>query len=89
MEKAGPRCAFVINGQLAHFAKVKIMATFDMVRSATSTTFGVSGIVGTVIGKIATWNDARQTRNALSQLTARELEDIGLIPGDIDAITGK
>jgi len=32
------------------------------------------------------WNAARSTRNALSQLSDRELEDIGLCRGDIDAI---
>jgi uncharacterized protein YjiS (DUF1127 family) len=32
------------------------------------------------------WNDARSTRNALSQLSDRELEDIGLCRGDIDAL---
>jgi len=35
------------------------------------------------------WNDARVTRKALSQLSARELDDIGLIPGDIDALSRK
>lgn len=35
---------------------------------------------------IVAWNDARSTRNALSQLSDRELEDIGLCRGDIDAI---
>ena len=32
------------------------------------------------------WNDARITRNALSQLSLRELNDIGLVPGDIERI---
>jgi len=31
----------------------------------------------------ALWNDRRVTRNALSSLTARELNDIGLSRGDI------
>lgn len=35
---------------------------------------------------VADWNNARITRNALSRLTARELDDIGLIPGDIEMI---
>jgi len=29
------------------------------------------------------WNESRQTRKALSQLTAAQLEDIGLTPADI------
>ena len=32
------------------------------------------------------WNEARQTRAILSKLSHRELEDIGLSRGDIDAI---
>jgi len=32
------------------------------------------------------WNEARVTRKALSQLTVRELNDIGLAPGDIERI---
>ncbi|MEL6572011.1 MAG: DUF1127 domain-containing protein [Pseudomonadota bacterium] len=36
-----------------------------------------------VIGAIAEWNDRRVTRKALSQLSARELDDIGLTPGDV------
>ena len=35
---------------------------------------------------VISWNDTRMTRNALSKLTSRELEDIGIIPGDIDLI---
>ena len=48
----------------------------------------------TVIANIATavftafvrCNDARVTRNALSQLSLRELNDIGLAPSDIERI---
>ena len=39
-----------------------------------------------VIGTIASWNDARVTRNTLSGLSDRELDDIGLGRGDIDRI---
>jgi len=34
----------------------------------------------------AAWNDARVTRKSLSALSAHELDDIGLVPGDIDDI---
>lgn len=37
-------------------------------------------------GAIAAWNDARITRKALSSLSDRELEDIGLLRADIDNI---
>ena len=40
----------------------------------------------TVFARLHDWNDARRTRNALAQLTAEELDDIGLVPGDIDDI---
>ena len=35
---------------------------------------------------IAEWNSARATRIALGALTDRELEDIGLIRGDIETV---
>ncbi|SDW13685.1 DUF1127 domain-containing protein [Litoreibacter albidus] len=41
------------------------------------------GFFASLFGAIAAWNDRRVTRNALSSLTARELEDIGLTRGDI------
>ena len=40
------------------------------------------------ISMIIDWNDARLTRKALSKLTARELDDIGLTQADIDWMTG-
>lgn len=65
------------------------MAAFDTTR----TTYGSNGLFGrigdffaTVTGMIASWNDARMTRNALAGLTDRELEDIGLVRGDIDQV---
>ena len=36
--------------------------------------------------KFATWNDGRITRNSLGKLSDRELDDIGLCRGDVDAI---
>jgi len=41
------------------------------------------------INTVADWNDARVTRNALSKLTDRELDDIGLCRGDIDDVTAR
>lgn len=70
------------------------MATFDTTR----TTYGAPGLFGrigvalnTAIATLVAWNDARVTRNALAKLTDRELEDIGLVRGDIDdvAVTNK
>ncbi|AHM04223.1 hypothetical protein roselon_01860 [Roseibacterium elongatum DSM 19469] len=43
-------------------------------------------VLAGMVGRIAAWNDARVTRKALSQLTDRELDDLGLVRGDIDMI---
>lgn len=65
------------------------MAAFDTTRTA----YGAPGLFGrigaalnTVTAVVAGWNDARQTRNALGKLSDRELEDIGLVRGDIDDV---
>lgn len=39
-----------------------------------------------ILGSVRSWNDARVTRRALSQLTAEELDDIGLHRGDIERV---
>ena len=39
-----------------------------------------------LLGTLSAWNDARATRKALTALTARELDDIGLSRADIDLI---
>jgi uncharacterized protein YjiS (DUF1127 family) len=46
----------------------------------------VSGLLADVLGRIAAWNDARVTRKSLSALSDRELDDLGLVRGDIDDI---
>ncbi len=57
------------------------MALSDLIKapSATSRLFGA----------VAHWNDARRTRDTLSALSIRELDDIGLTRGEIDAIARK
>jgi uncharacterized protein YjiS (DUF1127 family) len=59
------------------------MSAFVTNRAAVS---GFTGMLGTIVGVMADWNDARATRKALSKLSDRELDDIGLCRGDIDAI---
>ncbi|QMU57900.1 MAG: DUF1127 domain-containing protein [Boseongicola sp.] len=49
----------------------------------------VHAAVSNTMASFATWNDARKTHNTLSRLSAHELEDIGLIPGDVDALGRK
>ena len=65
------------------------MAALDTTR-ATTGSFGLVGRIGatfaSVVNAVAEWNDARVTRNTLSGLTDRELEDIGLCRGDIDVV---
>jgi uncharacterized protein YjiS (DUF1127 family) len=65
------------------------MAAFDTTRPAYGSVMAVSQItsfVGNLFANMIEWNDARVTRNALASLTDRELDDIGLIRGDIDTV---
>ena len=48
-----------------------------------------SGLFGSLVASVVAWNDARVTRNALSRLSDRELDDIGLNRGDIDSIAAR
>lgn len=66
------------------------MAAFDTTR----TTYGYNGLTGrigaiysAIVASVVEWNDARVTRNVLSGLSDRELEDIGLNRGDIDYVS--
>lgn len=58
------------------------MAVFETSRTLDQGVRSVN-FFATLIASFMTWNDSRLTRNALSSLTARELEDIGLHRGDI------
>ncbi len=61
------------------------MALFETTRSQ----FGGPSLLGRLSAAFAAfiaWNDARMTRNALTQLTDRELDDIGLNRGSIDEL---
>lgn len=60
------------------------MAAFDTTRPVAVLSAGrFLRSMQDLIGALATWNDARLTRKALSKLTARELNDIGLTRADI------
>jgi uncharacterized protein YjiS (DUF1127 family) len=39
-----------------------------------------------IFGNLRTWNRVRQTRNELSSLSNRELDDLGITRGDIPFI---
>lgn len=65
------------------------MATFDIYRMNTLTAAksGLSfNVLASAVAAFVAWNDQRATRKTLSALTNRELEDIGLVRGDIDMI---
>lgn len=64
------------------------MAAFDIYRANTpAATRGLpTNFFSAAISKLVAWNDERVTRNALAGLTNRELDDIGLVRGDIDDI---
>ena len=65
------------------------MAAIDFSRAAHGSA-SVANRFGTffsrLIGAVVAWNDARVTRKTLGALSDRELEDIGLARGDIDAV---
>ncbi len=65
------------------------MAAFDTTRpayGAAPVAGQVKGFVSNLISLVIDWNDARVTRKALNSLTDRELDDIGLVRGDIDDV---
>jgi uncharacterized protein YjiS (DUF1127 family) len=63
------------------------MSAFEMTK--VNTGFSVLNLVNGIVASIASWNDARVTRNALAKLSDRELEDIGLSRGDIEFIASR
>ncbi len=65
------------------------MAVFDYSRpvAANQSVFAqVKGLISDSVANVMAWNDARVTRNSLSGLTNRELDDLGLVRGDIEDI---
>lgn len=65
------------------------MAAFYVTRTTydSHAFFGrIGSYLVSAIESVVDWNDARVTRNALAGLTDRELEDIGLVRGDIDLV---
>ncbi|CAM3080468.1 protein of unknown function [Paracoccus aminovorans] len=60
------------------------MAAIDAIRIDSG--LGFFGIGSKIWAALTAWNEVRVTKNALSRLTDRELDDIGLCRGDIDQI---
>jgi uncharacterized protein YjiS (DUF1127 family) len=74
---------------LCKFERITEMATYETSRTAplgAITVFRMVQSVSNVTGLFQVWNSGRVTRNALSKLSNRELDDIGLCRGDIDLI---
>ena len=68
------------------------MAAFDTRAGYVSSSFygRVGAVLANIYSAIVGWNDARMTRKTLSSLSDRELDDIGLVRGDIDlAVAGR
>lgn len=62
------------------------MATLDTIRPI-ATLNGPRTFFISLFAAFAAWNDQRVTRNALERLSDRELQDIGLVRGDIQDLT--
>ena len=60
------------------------MSALDTNRMITRS--GRAGMMAKIMDAAAAWNDARVTRNALSKLSERELNDIGLTRFDVEHI---
>jgi uncharacterized protein YjiS (DUF1127 family) len=71
---------------LTPIRRTATMAAFDTTRTAYGSASAVSRFFVSALESIVAWNDSRVTRKALSALSDRELEDIGLIRGDIDRV---
>src|SRR6056297_4346765 len=66
--------------------RIEDMAVIENTRGYAAPVGFLGQLYANTIGVVAAWNDARVTRAALAQLSDRELEDIGLSRGDIDAV---
>ena len=74
---------------LCKFERITAMATYATSRTAPFGAISVFRMVQSVskgAASFQSWNAARITRKALSRLSNRELDDIGLCRGDIDLI---
>jgi uncharacterized protein YjiS (DUF1127 family) len=65
------------------------MAAYESSRAAPFGAIAIFRFVQYLADKaaaLAAWNDARVTRSALTKLSDRELDDIGLCRGDIEML---
>ncbi len=65
------------------------MAAFEHTRTQSAgRAFGTAlvSFYFSALAGVVSWNNARITRKSLNKLSLRELDDLGLIPGDIEDI---
>lgn len=62
---------------------------FAIQTTRTNAGFNLLNPISSIAASFAAWNDARVTRGALSKLSDRELDDIGLSRGDIEFIAAR
>lgn len=77
----------IFTGQLKK--RKHIMAIYETNRSVpfgAITTYRLINVLERAKTSIVEWNSKRLTRNALAKLSDRELDDIGLIRGDLDSM---
>ena len=63
------------------------MAVFETTRSISegASIFNrAASVAYHIVGAVTDWNAKRATRSALSKLSDRELDDIGLVRGDLE-----
>jgi uncharacterized protein YjiS (DUF1127 family) len=89
VQKNKPTCR-ITKRNLTH-QRILDMAAYDTPQASLVST-GAIGRIGTlftsIMAGLTAWNDARATRKALSGLSQRELDDIGLTRADVDRLTG-
>jgi uncharacterized protein YjiS (DUF1127 family) len=76
--------------EIRSFERITDMSATETPRPApldALTTYHFDQTLDRAFSQFAAWNDARVTRKALAKLTDRELDDIGLCRGDIEAIS--
>ena len=75
------------NAAPQHQLRNMAMAAFDTTRPVAVLNAGrITTVFTDMVATFTTWNDARITRKALTKLTMRELDDIGLTYADVDTI---
>ncbi len=62
------------------------MAVIDTTRNSVAPTGVFAAVFATVYTTFANWKAERATRTALSQLSDRELDDIGVVRADIETL---